>query len=82
MDNSISCPFSSRVLFKQADKLLDGRITDLRAFARLGEAGVRGLHGGPERLARARKARLVEYAVAARLVTASDLELLPDASRA
>lgn len=50
--------------------------------ARLGEAGVRGLHGGPERLARARKARLVEYAVAARLVTASDLELLPDASRA
>ena len=50
--------------------------------SRLGEAGVRGLHGGPERLARARKARLVEYAVAARLVTASDLELLPDASRA
>ena len=52
--------------------------TDIKAAV----AGVRGLHGGPERLARARKARLVEYAVAARLVTASDLELLPDASRA
>lgn len=35
--------------------------------------GVRGLHGGPGRLASARRARLVEHALSARLVTAADL---------
>ncbi|MFV0451705.1 MAG: hypothetical protein ACK5LS_05575 [Propioniciclava sp.] len=44
---------------------------------KLADLGVRGLHGGPTRLASSRKARLVEYAVAARIVTAEDLDLLP-----
>jgi len=43
---------------------------------RLTAMGVRGLHGGPERLASTRKARLVEYALAARVVVAADLALL------
>lgn len=43
---------------------------------KVARGGVRGLHGNPERLAASRKARLVEYAVAARLVTAEDLALL------
>ncbi|MDQ1394680.1 MAG: hypothetical protein QOF30_3657, partial [Acidimicrobiaceae bacterium] len=38
--------------------------------------GVRGLHGGPSRLATERKSRLVEYAVAVRLVRPEDLSLL------
>jgi hypothetical protein len=38
--------------------------------------GVRGLHGGPKRLATDRKSRLVEYALAARLVCFEDLVLL------
>lgn len=38
--------------------------------------GVRGLHGGPEQLATSRKARLVEYAIAARLVHSADLDIL------
>ena len=38
--------------------------------------GVKGLHGGPERLAIDRKARLVEYSLAARLVRPEDLRLL------
>ena len=38
--------------------------------------GVRGLHGAPGRLASNRRARLVEYCVAARLVTRDDLGLL------
>lgn len=42
-------------------------------FARL---GVRGLHGGPDRLATDRRARLVEYVIATRLVGAEDLRLL------
>jgi len=45
---------------------------------RLSTWGVRGLHGGPDRLASTRKARLVEYALASRLVTPSDLALLDD----
>lgn len=45
--------------------------------SKLADMGVRGLHGGPTRLASSRKARLVEYAVAARIVTAEDLDLLP-----
>ncbi|MCL1841810.1 MAG: hypothetical protein FWF75_08715 [Propionibacteriaceae bacterium] len=39
--------------------------------------GVRGLHGGPARLATARKARLVEYALGAHIITQADLGLLP-----
>lgn len=42
--------------------------------------GVRGLKGEQGNLASSRRARLVEYAVAARLVTANDLILLADAS--
>ena len=44
---------------------------------KLSELGVRGLRGGPTKLASSRKARLVEYAMAARVVTADDLDLLP-----
>lgn len=44
---------------------------------KLADLGVRGLHGGPGRLASARKARLIEYAMAARVVTPDDLALLP-----
>jgi hypothetical protein len=44
--------------------------------AKLTKAGVRGLHGGPDRLASGRRARLVEYALAARLVVPGDLALL------
>ena len=43
---------------------------------RLAAHGVRGLHGGPERLASDRKARLVEHALSVRLVTSDDLALL------
>ena len=45
--------------------------------SKLADLGVRGLHGGPAKLASSRKARLVEYAMAARIVTADDLDLLP-----
>lgn len=43
---------------------------------KLTRSGIRGLHGGPEKLAVNRRARLVEYALAARLVEKSDLDLL------
>jgi hypothetical protein len=43
---------------------------------KLAAQGVRGLHGGPGRLASNRKARLVEHALAVRLVTRDDLGLL------
>jgi len=43
---------------------------------KLSRAGIRGLHGDAERLATSRRARLVEYALSAQLVTASDLALL------
>lgn len=43
---------------------------------KLADLGVRGLHGGPTRLAVSRKARLVEYAMSSRLVTVDDLDLL------
>lgn len=43
---------------------------------KLERLGVRGLHGGPDRLASNRRARLVEYAIASRLVTQADLPLL------
>lgn len=45
--------------------------------SKLADVGVRGLHGGPTKLASSRKARLVEYAVASRIVTIDDLDLLP-----
>lgn len=45
---------------------------------RLTRHGIRGLHGGPGRLAVNRRARLVEHAVATRLVTADDLYRLDD----
>lgn len=41
------------------------------------EAGVRGLRGGVAGAASSRKARLIEYAMAARIVTSDDLTLLP-----
>ena len=45
---------------------------------KLDRAGVDGLRGGPGQAAAMRKARLVEYALLARLVTADDLALLGD----
>lgn len=43
--------------------------------------GVRGLRGGPGKLASNRKARLVEHALDTRLVTSADLELLHNSGR-
>lgn len=43
---------------------------------KLARQGVRGLHGDAARLASQRRVRLVEYAVAARLVVRDELELL------
>jgi hypothetical protein len=43
---------------------------------KLADAGTRGLHGGPGKLASNRRARLVEHAMSTRLVTESDLALL------
>jgi hypothetical protein len=43
---------------------------------KLTKIGVKGLHGGQDRLATERRARLVEYALAARWVTSADLALL------
>ncbi len=43
---------------------------------KLAKAGVRGLHGGSTRLATSRRSRLVEYALATRLISAEDLPLL------
>ena len=43
---------------------------------KLAAQGVRGLHGEPGRLASNRRARLVEYAIAVRLVTKDDLALI------
>lgn len=47
---------------------------------KLEQLGVRGLHGGSGRLATDRRSRLVEYALATRLVTTDDLELLDEVS--
>jgi hypothetical protein len=44
---------------------------------KLAAQGVRGLHGDPGRLASNRRGRLVEYALAIRLVTPDDLVFLP-----
>lgn len=46
---------------------------------RLDRAGVAGLRGGRGALATRRRARLIEYALDARLVTVEDLALLPPA---
>ena len=47
---------------------------------KLAAQGVRGLHGEPGRLASNRRARLVEYSLAVRLVTRDDLSLISPAS--
>ena len=43
---------------------------------KLADAGTRGLHGGPGKLASNRKTRLVEHALSTRMVTEADLALL------
>lgn len=43
---------------------------------KLAAKGVRGLHGGPGQLASNRRARLVEYAIAVRMIGRDDLPLL------
>jgi hypothetical protein len=43
---------------------------------KLARNGVQGLHGGPDKLAVNRRARLVEYALATRIVDKDDLDLL------
>jgi hypothetical protein len=48
---------------------------------KLAAQGVRGLHGEPGRLASNRRARLVEYALAVRLVTRDDLDLIGESDR-
>ena len=45
---------------------------------KLADAGIRGLHGGPGKLASNRKSRLVEHALSTRMVTDDDLALLED----
>jgi hypothetical protein len=42
----------------------------------LAAQGIRGLHGAPGQLASNRRARLVEYALAVRMVSRDDLALL------
>ena len=44
--------------------------------SKLADLGVRGLHGGPGKLATSRKARLVEYCLSTQMITADDLPLL------
>lgn len=45
---------------------------------KVARSGIRGLHGEPGNLAVNRRARLVEYALAARIVEKADLEMLSD----
>lgn len=45
---------------------------------KLADAGIRGLHGGPGKLASNRKSRLVEHALSTRMVAEADLALLED----
>lgn len=49
---------------------------------KLAQLGVQGLRGGPGKLATNRRARLVEYAVSSRLVTADDLRMLDEPEHA
>ena len=44
---------------------------------KMADVGVRGLHGGPGKLATSRKARLVEYCLGTQMITIDDLSLLP-----
>lgn len=48
---------------------------------KLKKAGVQGLHGDSENLASGRRARLVEYALAVRMITAADLAFLDELER-
>lgn len=48
---------------------------------KLSKVGVRGLHGSPGNLATNRRGRLVEYALAVRIVTTDDLSILEDPTR-
>jgi hypothetical protein len=69
----------------EAAQRLGWRITRLNrkldnVCQKLAAQGVRGLHGGPGQLASNRRARLVEYAIAVRMVTRDDLPLLDVAS--
>jgi hypothetical protein len=48
---------------------------------KLARTGVRGLRGGQSKMATNRRSRLVEHAMASRLVTRDDLELLPAPGR-
>ena len=50
----------------------------LSTMEKLADAGIRGLHGGPGKLASNRKSRLVEHALSTRMVTEEDLVLLDD----
>ena len=59
---------------------LKSEINPLPLLRRLADAGIRGLHGGPGKLASNRKSRLVEHALSTRMVTEADLVLLDDAS--
>ena len=45
--------------------------------AKMERAGVAGLHGGPNKLASSRRAKLVEHALSVRLVVPEDLSRLP-----
>ena len=69
------------VAFRQALERLGWTLTKFNrkldnVCEKLDQIGIRGLHGDPRRLAGGRRARLVEYALAARLVTPTDLVLL------
>ncbi|MDR1212770.1 MAG: hypothetical protein LBK54_01495 [Propionibacteriaceae bacterium] len=66
----------------EAARRLDWQVTKFNrkldnVCSKLADLGVRGLHGGPGRLASSRKARLVEYALGTGIVTQDDLGLLP-----
>ena len=61
-----------------ASKILENFVPPYESTVtqKLADAGTRGLHGGPGKLASNRKARLVEHALSTRLVTETDLALL------
>jgi hypothetical protein len=74
--HSVNLPSSS-----EAAARLDWPITKFNrkldnVCQKLKQAGVQGLHGDSGNLASNRRSRLVEYALAVRLVTAADLDLL------
>src|SRR5690625_6113241 len=70
----------------QASKRLGWQLTKFNrkldnVCDKLDRLGVRGLRGGPGKLASNRRARLVEHAVFSRLVTSADLPLLDQSDR-